>query len=375
MRHSGLFTALAMLASAVCVADEAGQSLTVGTWGGPYEAAQRAALFAPYEQRTGVAINTTDYTGGLTVLDDARPPDVLDMLEDEAELACRAGLLQAIDHASLSKATLTQSTPPQGNIAIDDFAGEDFHEGVFGRCSVAHLTYSMLIAYDERAFTGEKPRRIKDLFDLQRFPGKRALQRSPAALFEWAMMAEGVPVSQIYDLLSTERGLRLVTRRLESLRGHVVWWENPAEAVQLLEEGQVVMASGYNGRFFDAWQQGASINMIWDGQIIDRSVWAIPRASGTDKAEILRFLRFVLHPERLAHIARQIPYGPLRHSAFRYIGLHPDTGVAMSDHLPTAAHHLANALHRDTRWYTRTAELRQRYFSAWLNGNRDAAEK
>lgn len=194
------------------------------------------------------------------------------MLEDEAKVACRAGLLKPIDHARLSTAKLTRTPSNQALVEDDDFSRQDFHPGVFARCSVAHLTFSTLIAYDERAFTGEKPRRIDDLFDLERFPGKRALQRSPSALFEWAMMAEGVPVSQIYDLLSTERGLRLVLQRLEVLRGHIIWWDNPAEAVALLEQGQVVMASGYNGRFFDAWSRGAPINMIWDGQIIDRSV-------------------------------------------------------------------------------------------------------
>ena len=372
MRCSVWISMLCFVTSASMGAEEPAKpepSLIIGTWGGPYEAAQRAALFAPFEQISGIRIQTSDYTGGLEIFEQPVPPDILDMLEDEAQVACRAGLLKPIDHASLTKATMTGTSQLQTRVISDDFSKSDFHKGVFARCSVAHLTYSTLIAYDERAFTGEKPRRIADFFDLERFPGQRALQRSPAALFEWAMMAEGVPVSQIYDLLSTERGLRLVMKRLEVLRDQVTWWDNPAEAVALLEQGDVVMASGYNGRFFDAWSRGASINMIWDGQIIDRSVWAIPKASKADKATALSFLRFALHPERLAHIARQIPYGPLRTSAFRYIGLHPDSGMVMSDHLPTADHHLANALYRDTRWYARTSQLRQAYFSAWIEGN------
>jgi len=346
-------------------------SLIIGTWGGPYEAAQYTALFHPFEQHTGMAVSTADYTGGLAVLNEPSPPDILDMLQDEAEVACEAGLLLEFDHASLVDAdrgiaSTTQRASAGEDLARDSFARHDFYRGVFSDCSVAHLSFSTLIAYDERAFTGEKPQYIKDLFDLERFPGKRALQRSPAALFEWAMMAEGVPVSQIYDLLSTERGLRLVMNRLEKLRGHVIWWDNPAEAVAMLEQGDAVMASGYNGRFFEAWSRGVPINMIWDGQIIDRSVWAIPASSSASMATKLAFLRFALHPERLAHMARQIPYGPLRKSAFKYIGLHPDSGIVMRDHLPTAEHHLANALHRDTRWYARTLRLREDYFSRWL---------
>ncbi len=368
MRFSAGFSILLILTSVSAHADESEQSLRIGTWGGAYEVAQQAALFKPFEQVSGIRIQTTDYTGGLEVFKERPPPDILDMLEDEAEAACQAGLLKPISHASLLAAKTSTELQYQALANNDDFSLEDFHLGVFGRCSVAHLTYSTLIAYDETAFTGEKPVRIDDLFDLQRFPGKRALQRSPAALFEWAMMAEGVPLGQIYDLLSTERGLRLVTRRIEVLRNQVIWWDDPAEAVALLRQGDVVMASGYNGRFFDAWSRGAPINMIWDGQIIDRSVWAMPKTSAADKLSTLAFLRFALQPERLAHVARLIPYGPLRYSAFRYIGLHPDTGMVMSDHLPTAGHHLANALYRDTRWYARTSRLREQYFNDWING-------
>ena len=375
---------LALLATANVQADTAGfedDSLLIGTWGGPYEEAQRAALFTPFEQSSGVRIQTSVYTGGLEVFNESTPPDVLDMLEDEAELACEAGLLKSIEHSSLVDAensgTVFSMADNTNNLSDDlinqlldqdTFDKQDFQADAFKNCSVAHLTFSTLIAYDERAFTGEKPKRINDLFDFERFPGKRALQRSPAALFEWAMMAEGVPLSQIYDLLSTERGLRLVLKRLDKLKGHIIWWDTPAEAVDLLEQGKAVMASGYNGRFFDAWSRGVPLNMIWDGQIIDRSVWAIPAASIADKAAALSFLRFALHPQRLAHMAREIPYGPIRTSAFDYIGLHPETGIVMTDHLPTAEHHLANALHRDTRWYARTSVLRQTYFSRWIEG-------
>ncbi|WP_430878274.1 extracellular solute-binding protein [Granulosicoccus sp. 3-233] len=363
-----------MLLSFAARADESEPSLIVGTWGGAYEAAQQAALFSPFEQFSGVRIRTAEYTGGLSILDEATPPDILDMLENEAELACQAGHLKSISHAEILSAGSIATSPNRGPgpLMQDEFSLADFHSDVFEPCSVAHLTYSTLIAYDESAFTGEKPMKIEDLFDLQRFPGKRGLQRSPAALFEWAMMAEGVPLGQVYDLLSTERGLRLVTQRLDILRDQIIWWDDPAEAVTLREQGKVVMASGYNGRFFDAWNRGAAINMIWDGQIIDRSVWAVPKASSADMALVNSFLRFALHPERLAHMARLIPYGPLRFSAFGYIGLHPDTGMVMSDHLPTAAHHLTSALHRDTRWYARTFQLRNRVFSDWLG--RDTIE-
>ncbi|NNF78535.1 MAG: ABC transporter substrate-binding protein, partial [Rhizobiales bacterium] len=62
----------------------------------------------------------------------------------------------------------------------------------------------------------------------------------------------GVPVAQVYDLLSTERGLKVAFRKLEEIRSAIVWWTDPAEPPALLAKGEVAMASGFNGRFFAA---------------------------------------------------------------------------------------------------------------------------
>jgi len=105
--------------------------------------------------------------------------------------------------------------------------------------------------------------------------------------------------------------------------------------------------------------------MIWDGQIIDRSVWAI--SADTNNVEMAHeFIHFALQPARQAKIAERIPYVPTDASAFKFIGSHPEAGISMTDHLPTADHHLKNALFRDTRWYALTDKFRRRHFEKWL---------
>ena len=331
------------------------RSLTVATWGGPYQNAQQEALFAPFEAATGIRIETQHYTGGLGILQQDPLPDIVDMTMDDALLACEQGLLQQRDWREVAAPSPDGLAPEQ-----------DFIDGAFTPCGVAHLTYSTLIAYDERAFNGEKPRRIADFFDLARFPGKRALRRQPAEILEWALMTEGVPINQVYDLLSTDRGMRLALRRLDSIRDHIVWWQDPGEPEALLKSGEVVMSSGFNGRFFDARTRGEPVSMIWDGQIVDWDVWAVPVKPGLSHTEIDRFLRFVTRSENMAALAEQIPYGPSRSSALHRIGLHPQYNFSMRNHLPTAPHHLRRALIRDSEWYARTAELRNNRFRAWL---------
>lgn len=332
------------------------QALTVATWGGSYQDAQRKALFDPFEAATGIRIDTQLYTGGLAVLKRELVPDVIDMTMDDALLACEQHLLQRIEWSEIL------APSPDGLVAEKDFIA-----GSISACGIAHLSYSTLIAFDERAFSGEKPQTVADFFDLERFPGKRALRKQPAAILEWALMAEAVPIDQIYDLLSTDRGMRLALRRLQTIRDHIVWWDDPGEPAALLRSGQVAMSSGFNGRFFDARARGDTITMIWDGQIVDWDVWVVPPKPGQPTIETQKFLRYVTRAETMARLAEHIPYGPSRSSALKRIGLHPQTKITMRDQLPTASHHLHRALFRDAEWYARTRTLRWNRFGEWLD--------
>jgi putative spermidine/putrescine transport system substrate-binding protein len=139
--------------------------------------------------------------------------------------------------------------------------------------------------------------------------------------------------------------------------------------VELLMDGEVAMASGYNGRFFNARVvEGAPIQVIWDGQLLDYNAWAIPK--GADDAGLARdFIRFATSTPRLADQANRISYGPARESAQRRVGLHVEAGVPMAPHLPTADRHMARAIQRDHHWYAQTVDLRQRRFERWLAGD------
>jgi len=337
------------------------RTLTVLTWGGAYEQAQRAAIFGKFTEATGIAVETVRYNGGIESLrehldaDGAPQWDVVDMIRADARAACAQGLLEPFDPGILA--------PSSRGVAPED----DFISGAFGRCYVVQLVFATVIAYNDDAFPGEKPRSVADFFDTERFPGKRALRKAPVGMLEWALRSYGVPRAQLYDLLSTERGLRLAFRRLDSIREDIVWWRGGAEPVDLLMSGKVVMATGYNGRFFSAQTvDGAPISIIWDGALLEYNTWAILK--GTPDEDIAEtFIRFATSSERLGDMANRISYGPARKSAQRRVGLHVETGVPMRAHMPTAERHTAEAIRKDDRWYSQTEALRRRRFDAWLN--------
>ena len=126
------------------------------------------------------------------------------------------------------------------------------------------------------------------------------------------------------------------------------------------------MASGFNGRFFNARvNDNIPITVIWDGQFLDTGVWAI--AKNTPRRKLAqKFIRFATRAENMAALARLIPYGPMRRSAMRRIGLHARSNVPMRHHMPTSASNLRRAIRADSLWYARTEALRQRWFTEWF---------
>lgn len=350
MRRSEIVLVLALCLAPLSAASEV---LRIVSWGGAYEAAQRRALVIPFAAAQGIDTEMHRYDGSAEALA-ARAAeegwDVVDMLADQARVACARGLLLELRPRELF--------PPE--------VRADFAPMAPDRCAVPQNAYARVAAYDPRAYPGVKPSRIGDFFDTARFPGRRAIQRSPDGILEWALLAEGVPPEQVYGLLSTDRGLRLAFRRLDTIRDEIVWWQDPAEPARMLAQGEVAMAAGFNGRFFDASERdGAALDILWDGRIIGLEVWAVSASSGQPEAA-RAFLRHAARPESMARLAELIPYGPARLSAFDHIGLNPDSGTPMRPHLPNAPGHAGRALVRDDAWYANTEALRARRFEAWL---------
>ena len=360
MRRLSAFVVMLLALSAGAAAAEEPRTLTVLTWGGAYEQSQRAAMFAPFTEAPGIAVETVRGEGVVEALRAhlAQPGapqwDVVDMIRADARAACAEGLLEPFDPDILASAP--DGTPPR----------DDFIDGAFGDCSIVQLVFATVLAYNDDAFPGEKPRTVADFFDTERFPGKRALRKAPVGMLEWALRSYGVPRSQLYDLLSTERGLRLAFRRLDSIREDIIWWRGGAEPVDLLTSGQAAMATGFNGRFFHAQViEGEPISIIWDGALLEYNSWAILKGT-PDKDIAEQFIRFATGAERLGDMANRISYGPARKSAQRRVGLHVETGVPMRAHMPTTDRHMATAIRKDDRWYSQTEALRQRRFEAWL---------
>lgn len=335
------------------------QEVNVVSWGGAYETSQVEAYNKPFTAETGIRVNMIAADNPATPLKAQVEAgnvtgDVFDVEVSDAIRLCDEGALLEIDPAMLPDA-------PDGTPAVDDFV-----PGALQDCAVANIVWGTVIAYNTTKFDGEMPDSAADFFDTETFPGKRGLPRNPKRTLYLALIADGVPAAEIYDVLGTDEGVDRAFAKLDTIKSDVVWWEAGAQPVQLLADGEVSMTTVYNGRVFDAMvAENQPFEIIWDGQYMDMDMFVIPKdAPNLDNA--IEYLKFATDTQRLADQARYIAYGPARQSSAALVGLYQDGVTEMAPHMPTSPEALENAVMDDPEfWADRDAEMVER-FNAWL---------
>lgn len=340
------------------------RTLTIASWGGAYGRAQQIALAAPFARETGIETDIVSHAGRLGALaSEGRSPwDVVDLDSGSLAKACDDGLLEPLDVTRLAQADQGAETR------------NDFLPGAVHPCGVASVAWAAVIAYDRSAFKKTRPQAVKDLFDVRRYPGKRALSRDPKFTLEYALLADGVPPEEVYRDLATSVGQTRAFAMLDKIRKDVVWWRNGREPLELLADGKVVMAMAYNGRLFNAVvRRNAPLTILWDRQIYDVDMWAIPK-SAANKKDALAFIAFATRPDRLAAQAHLIPYGPMRKSALSRIERHAEVNVDMTTFLPTAEANFQGALRLDSAWWDIHGAALRKKFDAWLEEGAEGAE-
>ncbi|MCY3639815.1 MAG: extracellular solute-binding protein, partial [Gammaproteobacteria bacterium] len=241
-RLSALAIAALSLTGTFATANDA---LTVVSWGGSYAKASVEGYHKAFTAETGIEIKLDDYNGGLAQVRAQVEAgnvywDVVDVELADGVRGCEEGLFEPLDPATL---------PPGAN---GEPAAEDYFPGMITECGANQLFYSTVYAYNAKRLSGAKPTTIEDFFDLERFPGRRGMRRSPVVNLELALLGDGVPIDEVYATLDTQAGIDRAFRKLDTIKEEIVWWEAGAQPPQMLADGEVVMSTAYNGRIFNA---------------------------------------------------------------------------------------------------------------------------
>ncbi len=354
-------SALALAAVVGTTAASAGE-LNVVSWGGAYTNSQIKAYQEPFAQMTGTKVNSIDYNGGLAEVKAQVEAnnvswDIVDVELSDAVRGCDEGLFVKIDPSILPPA-------PDGTPAMKDFL-----PGTVVDCAVSTIIWSTVYGYDDDRIGPKKPKTMADFFDVKTWPGKRGLRKNPKPNLEFALIADGVPVKDVYKTLSTPEGVDRAFAKLDTIKKNAVWWEAGAQPPQLLADGEVSMTTAYNGRLFNAVaNEGKHFKIVWDGQVWDLDLWAIPKGAPHEKTA-MDFLKFSTDTKQLAEQAKYISYGPARASSIPLIGMDATGKIDMGPQMPTAPDNFKNALQNSYEFWADNQDSLNERFNAWLAKN------
>jgi putative spermidine/putrescine transport system substrate-binding protein len=338
-----------LVASSLLSANLVAGELTVVSFGGAYGAAQQKHMIDPYVKATGTKILFEDYSGGVAELKAQVESknvkwDVLDIEYIDVERACSEGMLEVFPQDRLPKGD-------GGEAAKDDF----IPAAIANECAVGNIVWSVIFAHKNSIKT--KPKTIADIFDTKKIAGKRAFRKRPQVNLEWALMADGVALKDIYKVLGTAKGVKRAFAKLDTIKKDIVWFDSWSQAPQLLNDGGAVIVQSANGRIYSAIKKDKSdFNIVWDGQVYDLDGWAIPKGS-KNKEEAIKFILSATKTKPLAGM-QDVAYGPTRTSSESLIA------EDVKPQLPSA--HLSKGIKASAEfWADNGSELGEK-FTAWL---------
>lgn len=198
-----------------------------------------------------------------------------------------------------------------------------------------------------------------DFFDVEKFPGKRAWPGSPGSFdgsFEIALLADGVPFDELYPL-----DLERATKKLDSIRDHLVFYQSYPEVQQLLTSRSVSIAVTVTGQFVALQNAGEDVTIQWNQMFQALNGFIIPeKAPNPDAAFALA--EWINDPERQAVFVERTLYGPTNSKVFDYL---PED---VAERVVNAPGHADKLLKWDEHWRAENEELLLNTYTAWLAG-------
>lgn len=289
VRTLALATALVAGLSSAATAQEV---VTYGTDGGGILDIVTKALISPAEKKLGIRVVTDANTDRYPVVKahvmSGKPTwDLFDASAGYCARGVQEGMLEKLDYALLPNA-------------------KDIPAAFKDQYSVGTQAYATVLAFNTDKFKQGGPKNWADFWDVQKFPGRRALRNYARPMLEIALLADGVKPEELYPL-DVDRAYA----KLAKIKPHVaVWWTSGAESTQLLFDNEVDMLPLWDGRATMAISQGAAAVFTRNQAIMEYSCIAVLKGSA-HKVAAMKFINEMLDAKGQADFASGWTTGPL----------------------------------------------------------------
>jgi putative spermidine/putrescine transport system substrate-binding protein len=290
------FTAFFMAGSAALggIAQAEDKTVTIVSWGGTTQDAERTSVWTPIAKELDITIKEDTLSANSDIKARVQAGNVTWDIVDVGSAGCvdfaRQGLLEPLDYSVIK----TGSTDP--NLVQKNWVG--------------WYTFSTIMAWNKDALKGQEPKDWGDFWDTKKFPGPRSLGNDTANNLEFALMADGVAPDKLYPL-DVDRAFRKLAQIKPELK---VWWQSGAQSVQLVQSGEANLISLWNARAVAA-QKGANVGYTFNQGVLDFECLVIPK--GAPHRELAyKVINGIISADREAAFAKALPYGPVNPDAY-----------------------------------------------------------
>ena len=337
---------LALVASATEAQD---RRVVVAANGGAYEQMLREHWFDPFTEATGIRV-ITDVAGGQGDRR-ARLQAMIDTGNMQWDLVQQNEMdAEAADHFTRFEDVSAFCARFEGR---DDLAGD--------ACTASGMLLArgaVLLAFNTEAFPDGGPQTWADFWDIETYPGTRAL---PAFSDPWrvllpALLADGVPPDALFPL-DVDRAFR----SLDQIRDHVsLWWTTGDQTVQGFRSGEFDMAAMWLTRSTALQAEGQPIDWSFDGALFAGDRYGVSR-DAPNRDEALELIAFYLNtPEVQAGFCEALACAPPSLTA---PGL---MSREARDRLPSAPDVLASLVVPDGAWLVANRPMLVERWNAWI---------
>jgi mannopine transport system substrate-binding protein len=321
--------------------------VVIRTTGGVFEQALKRNFFDPFTRATGVRVIPVAATAG-------------EMLARTAAMQ-QAGRVEwdIISPQYDDLPNLAQFLVDLGDCSAMPAVREQGVAEACGRYGVLYLTGAEVLAYDPRAFPNGAPTKWADFWDLQRFPGRRALSNTgvPWSNIIHALVADGVPPAQLFPL-----DLDRAFRKLDQIKPHIaVWWRTGDQSQQIFRNGDVVMGKMWSGRAFATKRAGTPLAWTYNESVADFGSWAILRGAPHPNAARAFIDFYMRNPEAHAAFGREMGYATSSQAAQALL-----TAEEKAD-LVATPETFAKIIHIDAAWLAANRAPALERWNRWIS--------
>ena len=319
-----------------------GQSLVFASWGGAYQAAQRQAYGVPFAEQFGIDI-----------IDDSQP--TLGNVRARSQSGNVTWHLFDTGTGSIYQLANTGDLEELDFSVIDN---RDFLEVVKSPyIGGGGITWSEVWAYNTDVFPADnQPHTMADIYDTENFPGRRAWAYYPDHEMVFVLLSKNPELLETAEGRASLSALtdEQVDRAFElfdEYKGQVDWfWQTGSDCPQNLISGEMALCTAWNGRIFNAAQEGESIRVCWEcGHVLNTGVFGVINGLKEQDPEAFElaqlYMAWTSFPDVNARMAQFITYGPVNTKSLPY--LEEPEYDEVRDELPSSTSNIPYAIFKD----------------------------